>query len=31
MPYFAAPENAHFGGHTLVVYGFDEGLYGKKD
>lgn len=24
LPYFALPENAHFGGHAIVVYGIDE-------
>ena len=24
LPYFALPEEAHFGGHTIVVYGVDE-------
>jgi hypothetical protein len=24
LPYFAAPEGAHFGGHAFVVYGLDE-------
>jgi hypothetical protein len=24
LPYFAVPETAHFGGHTIVVFGLDE-------
>ena len=24
LPYFALPEDAHFGGHAIVVYGIDE-------